>query len=165
MAVDLSELVPSLKREVNPPGADLYPAVTNTQWAGYLQDAFWEARLDGLFTAWTLNDDGEVVPVSTGGADLDRQWQQLLVLYAGFRITLNRFTNLKSQFRAQAGPVSFEQGQSATTLKGVLDAIRERMKRILDTTISGAAGGGVYVFDSVIERSYNLAVGDAWFVS
>lgn len=166
MAVDIAELVPSLEREVSPPGTSLFPNANEDIWIGYLQDAFWEARLQGLLAGYTLddNDDTQIVPQS-GTTDLPRQFQQLLVLFAGFRITLTQFQNINSAFRAKAGPVEFEQQKSAQTLRGILDAIRERMKAILATLpVETRAIGRVYAFEGYLERTYEIAVHDQWFV-
>lgn len=165
MAVDIVELVPSLERELSPPGTNLYPNATEEIWTGHLQDAFWEARLQGLLAGYTLdpNDDTQIVPQS-GTTDLPREMQQLIVLFAGYRITLTQFQNVNSGFRAKAGPVEFEQQKSAQTLKGVLDALRARMKAILDALPVIAGGTQAYAFEGYIERTYAVAVGESWFV-
>lgn len=167
MAVDITELIPSLQRELSPPGTNLYPNATGGTFLGYLQDAFWEARLQGLLKGYTLNpaDDTQIIPIS-GTTDLDRALQQLIVLFAGYRVTLTQFQNINSGFRAKAGAVEFEQQKSATTLKGVLDALRERMKLILDNLPpeAGVAPTYAYAFEGYIERTYGIAFGDSWFV-
>lgn len=163
MAVDLATLVPSLERELSPPGVDLYPNATDEIWKGHLSDAFWEARLQGLLDGFTL--DGENIVPQSGTTDLAREMQQLIVLFAGYRVTLTQFQNVNSGFRAKAGPVEFEQQKSAQTLKGVLDALRERMKAILDALpVTTAGGSRAYAFEGYIERTYAVAVGESWFV-
>ena len=42
--VDLSDLVPDLKVQVNPSDGDLY-AFTTSQWVSLLRGSFWEAYL------------------------------------------------------------------------------------------------------------------------
>jgi hypothetical protein len=161
MAVDLGDLVESLQREVNPPGTNFFPNASDDDWLGHLRDAFWEARLHGLLTGYT-EDEGEVTPIS-GDTDLSRDLQQLIVLYAGFRITLTQFQNINSGFRAKAGPVEFEQNKSAQTLKGVLDAIKARISLVLDN-LSEYGGAHTAVLDAVIERTYSQSVRETWWV-
>lgn len=167
MAVDITELIPVLQRELNPPGVNLYPNATGGTYLGYLQDAFWEARLQGLLSGFTLDpdDDTSIIPMS-GTADLERPLQQLIVLFAGYRVTLTQFQNVNSGFRAKAGPVEFEQQKSATTLKALLDAYRERMRAILAVLPTGPEYGSsyAYAFEGYLERTYQIATGDAWFV-
>ena len=161
MAVDLGDLVESLQREVSPPGTNLFPNATDDDWLGHLRDAFWEARLHGLLAGYT-EDEGEITPLS-GDTDLTRDMQQLIVLYAGFRITLTQFQNINSGFRAKAGPVEFETAKSAQTLKGVLDAIKARIGLVLEN-LSAYGGSNTSVLDAVIERTYSQSVGDVWWV-
>lgn len=138
MPVDLSDLVDSLRREVNTPGADSFPDANNSVYVGYLQDGFWEIRLDGIssFDGYT-EAEGIVSPVDSSGdvdpdgTDLDRTLQQLIVLYAGVRMIRNQLLNLQSVFRAKAGPVEYETQYSASLLKAVLDELRARRDLIL----------------------------------
>lgn len=164
MAVDLADLVESLKREVSPPGTDLYPGVSEDTWVGHLADAFWEARLSGMLSGYE-EADGLVTPLDATADDMTRDLQQLLVLFAGLRIVLTSYQNVNSSFRAKAGPVEFETQKAASVLKGVLDAIRERIQRAIDKLdeLSTAAIDTV-MFDAVIQRSCAIASGESWFV-
>lgn len=131
MAVDLSDYIGTLKRQVIPPGSTLFSTVTNTQWLAYLSDAFWEARLDGFLVGY-VEADGEVTPVDPTAADLDRKYIALIALYAGITILRNQILNTRTQLRAKAGPVEFEQQNSATTLAEMLKQLRATKDRILD---------------------------------
>lgn len=162
MAVDLGDLIESLQREVSPPGTDLYPNADDNDWLGHLADAFWEARLHGMLSDWT-ESDGEISPIATGGDEMGRDYQQLIVMYAGYRIVLTQFQNLKSLFRAKAGPVEFETQQQATVLKAVLDAIRSRINLVL-SRLSDVGESNAVILDAVIERSYSIAANDTWWV-
>lgn len=162
MSVDLQDLVPSLKREANPPGTDLYPAVTDDQWLGYLTDAFWEARLNGMLAGFT-EDGGLVTPLS-GTVDMTRDLQQLVVLFAGYRIVLTSFQNINSLYRAKAGPVEYEVQKSAQTLKGLLDAFKARLDFLLTNLSTLAGQTNASMFDAVIESTYSIALHDSWFV-
>lgn len=163
MAVDVGDLVESLQREVSPPGTPLYPLATDDEWFGHLQDAFWEARLHGMLEAYTMDDNGQITPFDAGADDIPRDLQQLIVLYAGFRIVLTSYQNVKSAFRAKAGPVEFETQQQGQLLKAVLDAIRSRINIVI-SRLSDVGESNATVFDAVIERSYSIAAGDTWFV-
>lgn len=185
MAVDLSNLVESLKREASPPGSDLFPDATEDNWIGSLTDAFWEIRLYGMLEGFEEDAaarggpapfaEGIVTPVGvvegyddpTGyaaGQDLTRDLQQLVVLWAGYKVVLTQFASLKTMFRAKAGPVEYETQQAATVLKALLDALKARIDEIIDNLSTWGAGTKVQVLDTVIERSYAQAVGDTWWV-
>jgi len=131
MAVDLYDYVESVKREIEPPGTELFAGVAEAEWVGYLSDAFWEARLDGFLEGYTTDED-LIVPVASGAADLDRRWMALVVLYAGVKVLRNRILNLNMAFRAKAGPVEFEQENSAMVLAEMLRQLRAAKDRILD---------------------------------
>lgn len=139
MAVDVVDFVPSLKRAVQPPGADLYVGVTDGVWSGYLTDAFWEARLDGFLRGWTVFQDdpaapenAQFVPVSAGGPDIPRADVALVIIYAAVTVLRNRILNSNTKFRAKAGPVEFEQENSATVLAEMLKQLRTAKDRILE---------------------------------
>lgn len=138
MAVDLSEdeYIDSLKREVTPLGSSVFDAVDSAVWLGYLTDAFWEAKLDGFMVGYVADEDGEITNES-GGADLPRQYIALVVLYAGIRVLRNRILNMNTGFRAKAGPVEFEQQNSATMLAEMLKQLRATKDRIIDELDSG----------------------------
>ena len=132
MAVDLSEFVDSLRREITPLGSDLFSSVNDAELTGYLSDAFWEARLDGFMANFVADEDGVVTPTTTGAADLDRRYVALVVLYAGIKVLRNRILNMNTSFRAKAGPVEFEQQNSATMLAEMLKQLRATKDRILE---------------------------------
>lgn len=166
MAVELADLIDSLKREVNPPGTDLYPNATDDDWLGHLADAFWEARIMGFqpLIGFTVDPDAFTVdPITVGQPDLTRDFQQLIVLYAGYRITLTQFQNLNARFHAKAGPVEIEVEKSANTLKAVLDAIKQRIDIVL-TRLSDVGGTSVEILDAIIENTYTIATRGQWWV-
>jgi len=158
MAVDLSEdqYIDSLKREVVPLGSTLFGAVTDAQWLGYLTDAFWEAKLDGFMTGYVADEDG-VVTNETGGSDLDRRFVALIVLYAGIRILRNRILNMNTGFRAKAGPVEFEQQNSATMLAEMLKQLRATKERIIEELEEAGSGDptGVLLLDAFSTRLFS----------
>jgi hypothetical protein len=144
MAVDLADYVDSLKREVIPMGTNLFADVNEDVWIGHLSDAFWEARLDGFLTGYVADADGVVTPES-GTTDLDRRYIALVVLYAGIRVLRNRILNMNTGFRAKAGPVEFEQQNSATMLAEMLKQLRATKDRILDELDEAEATSVLYL--------------------
>lgn len=146
MAVSLADYVASLKREVQPPGTNLFAGATDADWVGYLADAFWMARLDGLLAGYVVeydagDDDGDVVPVDGDGTgpDLDGRGMALVVLYAGITVLRNRVLNMATGgFKAKAGPVEYEQNMAAATvLAEMLKQLRATKDRILEALDRG----------------------------
>lgn len=133
MALDLSDYVESLQREVIPPGSNLFANVDATAWAGYLSDAFWEARLDGFLTGYSADDDGAVTRiVDTVPEDMPRQYVALVVLYAGIRVLRNKILNTQTSFRAKAGPVEYETQNGATMLAEMLKQLAATKNRLIE---------------------------------
>lgn len=161
MAVDLTDLIESLRRELSPPGTDLYPDATDTEWVGHLADSFWEARLHGMFAGY-VESEGEVTP-STGSTDLGRDHQQVLVLYAGYRIVLSDLRNVTASFRTKAGPVEFETSRPVQLLKDVLAAIRERIALAV-SNLTDVGETSVDYFDAVVERTYSSVMAEAVWI-
>ena len=137
MSVDLSDFVPSLLREVNPPGENILATTSDDDLVGYLADAFWEARLDGLLDGWSCDEDGIVTPASAGGADLPREGVGIVVLYAGIKLLRNRVLGTNTMYRAKAGSVEFEQQNSATLLVEMLKQLRDARKALLESVGDG----------------------------
>jgi hypothetical protein len=158
VAVDLGDLVESLKREVNPPGKTILSA-TDDEWLGRLADAFWDGRLDGLFAGFAVDSDaGTINPVNPGAADMGRDLQQAVVFLAAYNSLFLAIMNTKTQFKAEAGPVSFEQQASANVLRELAQSLKER-RDILLYRLSDLGLVPVYVVDAVIERQSQLAIG------
>ena len=185
MAVDLVDLVDPLRREVTAPGADTFADATDDDWLGSLTDAFWEVRLYGMLSGFEENaasrggpttfTEGIVTPTGVvegydapsgyaPGEDLGRELQQLIVLWAGYKVVLARFGAINSVFRAKAGPVEYETQQAASVLKALLDTLRARIDEVVDNLSDYNQGNADAVIDSVIERTYAQAVGDTWWV-
>lgn len=154
MAVDLSELIGSLRREVNPPGGDAFPDANDASYLGYLQDAFWEVRLDGMLAGFN-ELDGIVKPETAGDPDLSRDLQQLLVLYGGIRMVRTQLTNLNTVFRAKAGAVEYETQQSAQVLKAILDELKSRRALVLER-LSDLGVVPTYYIDGVSAREHSI---------
>lgn len=162
MAVDLSDLIPNLKREVSAPGLTQLPNATDPDYLGNLQDGFWEAVLDGVITGYT-ETDGIVTPTS-GTTELPKEIQQLVVFYAGFRIVRNLLRDIKTAFKAQAGVVDYEIEQSANLLTRLMDDLTDRrliiLKRLGDIGFNTTS---VYI-DGELARNESLTWGDTRWV-
>lgn len=165
MAVELADLIDSLRREISPlSGTNPYSTVTDATLEGMLADAFWEGRLNGMFDGYTLDlDAGTIVPLTDGTDDMDRVDQQAIVLWAGYRTVLNDMRNVQSVFRAKAGPVEYEVQQSASVLAEVLKAIKERIDRLI-FMMSESDASSALVFDSVIASTFSIDYGESWWV-
>jgi hypothetical protein len=164
MSIDLGDLIESLQREVSPPGTDLFPNATDDNYFGYLQDSFWEIKLDGIepFEGYT-EADGLVSPTS-GTTELTRDLQQLVVLYSGIRIIRNELRNINTLFRSVAGPVEFETQQSATVLKAIMEELQQRRNFILNRLSDIGAVDTTYI-DMVTTRDLSQATqGGTWWV-
>lgn len=133
MAVDLSDYVPSLRREVTPPDSTLFTNVTDEVFTGYLADAFWEARLDGFLTAWVADEDGLVTPVAPNTTELPREQIAAIIIYAGVRVLRNRILNMNTTFRSKAGPVEYEVQNSAAMLVEMLKQLKAMKDRLLES--------------------------------
>lgn len=161
MAADLNDLIDPLKRSVNPPGANLFPTTLDEEWLGRLQDAFWDARLDGLLAGYVVDDDGLVTPTN-GSGDLTRDMLQIVVFYAAMNAVYNELRNIKTMFSAKAGPVSYETQNSATVLRDVAQVLKDRKNLIL-TRLGDIGVTKTYYIDAVIARTDNLIMGlDHW---
>lgn len=184
MAVELFDLVDPLKREVSPPGSDSFPDATDDNYLGSLTDAFWEIRLYGLFAGFEENaaarggpaafGEGIVTPIGITddtyddpegylpGTDMPRDQQQLIVMWAAYKIALTRMSALQTVFRAKAGPVEYETQYAASVLSTVITQIKDRLDLVLDQI--GRSSDATVVLDSIIERTYAMSVGDTWWV-
>jgi len=163
MSVDLADLIPSVQRETSPPGTDLFPDADESEWLGQLTDSFWEAKLFGFFDGFTSSEDGVVTPIDVDDDDLDREWQQLIVLFAGIRAVRMKLMNTNTNFRAKAGPVEFETSNSANLLKEILQQLNEKVQLILDNLSETLGATSVAYINGVYERTQALLYGDEYF--
>jgi hypothetical protein len=132
VALDLSEFIPALKREVSVPGTTgILDAASFDDLVGILVDAFWLARLDGFFAAYTCSEDG-VVEHLDGGLDLPREHVSVILLYAGIKVVRNKILGTSSGLRAKAGPVEYETSIPATVMTALLTGLRETQRHLLD---------------------------------
>lgn len=161
MAVDLGDLVEPLQAEVSPPGSNLFPESTDDDWIIRLQNGFWTARLDGILSGYT-EEDGEIT-TDNGGADMPRDLQQVVVLYAAYNTLLNQIRSQGTKFRAKAGPVEYETQNSATMFNALLEEISNR-RNILISQLGALGIIPSYYIDNVIARSASIGYGTTWFI-
>lgn len=175
MATDLSTYLDNLKREVNAPGQANFPGSTDDDWLGNMVDGFWEVRLDGMLKGYTCTEDGTVTTInapppanpddpSRSADGIDREMVQLVIFYAGARILRNQLRQMRTAFRAAAGPVKFEYEQSANMLTAILKDITER-RNLLLLRLSDVGTVPAYVTDAVIARDESMRLMDTWWVS
>jgi hypothetical protein len=157
VGVDLEDFVPSLLREVNPPGTNTFADASSTEMTGYLSDAFWEARLDGFLSEWECDDDGIIMPVvGVDGEDIDRESTTLVIIYAGCKVLRNKILNMNTTFRAKAGPVEFETQNSATMLVEILKELQKTKDLILQKSEEYANLDEC--FDALPSRAYYFSL-------
>ncbi len=154
MAVDVSDLVDQLKREVNPPGSSLFPDAVDSEYEGHLSDSFWELTIAGYISGQTETDGiiTEDVATPVAANDLSRPLQQLMIINAGMRIIRIGLINLDSLFRSQAGSVEFEVRKSALTLNSAMEHLQKRYDDIVSTLPNSNASGLTYYSDIVTLR-------------
>lgn len=163
MALDLSDLIETLKREVNPPGQSVLTA-GDDEWLGRLMDAFWDGRIDGLFAGYVVDDDGLVQTVPPGGDDMPRETGQAIVFLAAYNALYQQFMQLRTQFRAQSGDNVFEYQLSAQVLKELAASLKER-RNILLYRLSDIGQADTYVIDAFLGRQEALEAGSGYVIT
>lgn len=164
MPTPLSAIVPMMTRELNAPGTEQYPDLLAGDYLGYIADGFWDARLAGMLHQYTILD-GSLLPTplltgtdyitdqSTKVDDLPQEFQYMVVIFAGARLLRNKILTLAVNFKAEAGPTSYEQQASATTLRAILASLEKRVKE-LQVMYSDQFTPGVFAYmDGVLQRA------------
>lgn len=167
MSVDLSKFTAQVQTEVSPPGSNLFGDATDNDWLNALINGFWNARLDGFMHPWTENIDGDSVgiidPNQAGGRDLPREFVQLIIFYAALTSIRGLMTNIKTQFKAQAGSVSVEQQQSANILRDVYaDLVNRRQE--LYRVLSDQGFVRIGYMDAVAARDLSFVDHDTFWI-
>ncbi len=163
MATSIKSMIPSLDRTVNAPGAALYPTATASQKMGYLADGFWDARLAGTLSTYTIIDGDDlatpdttsdyIVDVSTEIDSLPEEFQMMVVIFAGARMVSIKILNLAINFTAKAGPVQYEQQASATTLRAVLAVLERRLAELKVMYSDSFTPGAFAYMDGTLQRA------------
>ena len=157
MAVELSEYTDSLRRAITPLGSDKYADISDAVLTDYLTDAFWQGRLDGFYVGYTADEDGTVEPIEPGDPEFDRAWVSLVILYAAVSILANQILATSTRFSAKAGPVEFEQENSASVLNEMLKQLAAAKQRIIDQMLDNSNPSNVYLIDAYSTRMLSSA--------
>lgn len=163
MATLVSALRAQLGREINPPGFEQYPDITNTQLDGYIKDGFWEIKLFGMLGVFTQTDGtelatppGDIIKLTADDGDFPEQFQQLVVIGSALKLIRMKLLTLAVNFKAEGGPISYDQQASATTLRAVLATLEQRLQS-LKQIYSDEIGGGVFLYyDSTLQRNQSV---------
>lgn len=164
MATLISDMRQMLRREVNVPGFEQLPDISSSELDGYIADGFWEARLAGILSDYTITDGSELVPPAAGAVikktsddgNLEEQWQILVVMYAALKMLRLKALNLALNFKAVAGPVEYEQQVSATVLRAILESLERRVAE-LRPLYSDVFGAGSFIyFDGALQREASV---------
>ncbi len=157
-AVDLADLVPDLILELNAPGADVYPTVSEEEWVNRLRNAFGYALLDRVITGYR-EVDGIVTPVS-GTTPLSREYQYILILYVAIQVVRNKLLDLKSSSRAKAGSVEYEEAtQGASVMVAILNDYTTRRQQLIEEVARTNSGNGMYYINAFTARQNALNYG------
>lgn len=158
MAIDLADLIPAVIREVNAPGTNLFTGAVDDDWLGQLEDSFWEAKLFGFFANFS-EADGLVTPI-TGTTELTRDWQQLIVLFAGIRTLRIKLINQGTSFHAKAGPVEITTSNSANLMTLAMKQLQEKITLLLNNLADSITGHTlVYYINGICAETYALQYG------
>ncbi len=167
MSVDLSGFTAQVQVAVSPPGSNLFADANDNDWLEALIGGFWDARLDGFMIEWTENADGMspgiITPVSPGTKDLPRQLVQLVIFYTALNAIRGLMTNVKTQFKAQAGSVSVEQQQSANILRDVFEDLTARRAELY-RVLSEQGFVRIGYLDGFRERNTSIRFGETWWL-
>lgn len=127
---NVSELVEPLKRQVAGPGQydATFPDGDDDTLFAYLTDAFGEAQLDTFLGTngvdWVTGDF--TTALTLGEASL-------VIIYAAMSIIRSQISAATTKATYKAGPVEYSTENSATVLKGMLDALAHRRDQLVKT--------------------------------
>lgn len=159
--MDLTDVVPSLKRAVAPLGEfDTYfPNTTDDDVRDLLADAVAECQLDGFLSSHVLDvETAEVLP------DMSNAQIALVVLYGMARVLQARLGNTKNRTKYVAGSAEAETEQSASILVELLRQTKERKRQLLDDARSGNASSAFVMVDGYIAKSIDLSMPDVDYI-
>lgn len=153
MAVDLSDYVDTLRREIALPTGELF-TVGDDYLTGCLADAFWEAVLDNLVSGYTCDADGLVTKTSAS-VEFPRQLIAVVVLYAGIKILRNQLIGTKTRTTAKAGPVEYTTEVGSNVITSMMKQLQEVRNRLL--YLSTYNDAGFYMVDAFSVRQASPA--------
>lgn len=163
MAVDLADLVPRLKASLTVPGSPslfVFTEDNEGDWAVHLVNAFWQARLAGLFTDYrVVPDTEEVESITAGGDDLPEEVHQIVVVFGALIAIEARFMALANT-RFKSGEQEAEVQRPLQLLKALLDHKRAELDDIKDGVLNGGATStAVAFYDMVSLRHSQIELG------
>ena len=162
MAIDLADLIPTLEREITSPGS--VSIVSEDESLGRLSDSFWEAKLFGFFENYT-EGDGLITPI-TGTDELSRDWQTLIVLFAGIRGIRLTLMGTNTTFRAKAGPVEFETQNASNVMTTTLKQLQDKIDFLLANLAGSISATQTYYINGLCARNLSYGSGEeAWWGS
>ncbi len=164
MATSIPSMIPMMTRELNAPGTEQYPDMLGGDYMGYIADGFWDARLAGTLSSYTIVDGVDLdTPVATGTDyitdqstkvdDLPHEYQMMVILFAGTRLLRNKILTLAVNYKAVAGPVEYEQQASATTLRAVLASLERRLRELKEMYSDSFTPSAFYYMDGTLQRA------------
>lgn len=185
MTVSLSNYITNFQYEINPPGQNLYPNMSNGEALQRLIDAFWSMRLSGLdiLAQWTCDSQGNITPQtnppnwsSTGGSyipvgwytddasgDIGREIIQAIILFAHLKVLVAVMEKTPISTSNRAGPVESSTQYSAQVYQAALKTVMSQIDIVL-TRLSDLGSTNVEVLDAVIDSTCSISYGDTWFV-
>lgn len=154
------DLIEPLKRAVAAPGGydDAFPNGDDDTLFAYITDAFSEARIDRFFPLNTVDwVTGDFNPILSQGDGY------LVVLYAAINILGTQLRNMGTSNTYKAGPVEYSTTNSATVIKGALDALQARKLQLIK--YRGAGSGTPWFGDAYWGRlSHGVDQGEAFWM-
>ena len=157
MGVALSDLVPTLRRTLNPPGQALFVA-PSSEWVGRLSDAFWDGRLQDFFVGYTIVAN-KIEPIDEGGEDLGRDLQTLIIRYAAIRALHAKLLSMSTSTRQKAGPVEIETQRSASLLVALLKDMSAELEQVKLRIRNEASGRAIAFLDAMVVASNRVING------
>jgi hypothetical protein len=154
---DLSESLDSLRYLVAVPGtfASVYPDTTEDMLLQILRDGFAEAQLMGLFSSYTIDEDGIVEPGLSGGEIA------LVVLFSAIRLIRVAMLNSTSSVTYKAGSAEYATTTSATLLKDILDDLKAQKNAVIALLSSGGTAQAGEAF--AMADQFLIRVLDDWY--
>lgn len=159
-SVDMTELIPSLESLLTVPGATSpYAAASEVEWTNKIVNAFWRGVIEGVIENYTIDEDGVVSP-SSGSTTFPQSLQYVVVIYAAMNVIEAQLLQLKTVFRAKAGPLEYETQQASQVLTGLLKSLDNQKNIILERLSDLGGGTDTYYYDAPWERRYRQTTND-----
>jgi hypothetical protein len=164
MSTPLTDLIPMFNREIDIPGTGIIITSASAK-LGYIEDGFWDIRLAGMLSGFTVALGETLTPPGTTGdkyftdqdtlsEDLEQKFWMMVTIFAGFRVLRLKVMQLAVNFTAEAGPVSYEQQASATVLRALLDSLERRVAELKELYSDLIPANVFVVMDGLAQSEY-----------